>query len=89
MLNIKKNITLTGETVIDGVQAAGYQAIINSTNPADMNLSNWQNDKEAYKANRTQCLQEYAQFLDTAYALQDKLIAEKAAEENAAEEPTE
>jgi hypothetical protein len=78
MLNIKKNVTLTGTTTIDGAQVAGYQAVINSEKPADMNLSSWQNDKALYKQNRTLCRQEQAEFEDAAYELQDKMIAENA-----------
>lgn len=81
MVNIKKNITLTGESMIDGVQAEGYSATINSDNPEDMTLSSWQTDKNLCKANRTQCRKDKADFEDTAYALQDELIAEKEAAE--------
>lgn len=79
MLNMKKSITLTGESVIDGTPVAGYQAVIDSANPTDMNLSSWQNNKELYKANRTQCRKDQADFEDAAYTLQDELIAEKEA----------
>ena len=33
MLKTKKSITLTGNSVIDGVVVAGYQAVINSDDP--------------------------------------------------------
>lgn len=81
MLNMKKSITLTGESVIDGTQAEGYSATINSDNPEDITFSNWQTDKALYKANRTQCRLDKAEFEDAAYALQDELIAEKEAAE--------
>ena len=45
MLEIKKKITLTGESLMDGKQAEGYQATIDSENPDDMVLSSWQTDK--------------------------------------------
>lgn len=77
MLNMKKSITLTGESMIDGAQAEGYSATINSDNPEDMTLSSWQVDKNLYKANRTKCRQDAADFEDAAYELQDRLIAEK------------
>lgn len=80
MLKTKKSITLTGNSVIDGVVVAGYQAVINSDDPNDMNISSWQQDKAMYKANRAQCRQDEAEFEDTAYALQDELIAEKQSE---------
>lgn len=81
MLNMKKSVTLTGESVIDGKQAEGYSATINSENPEDMNLSSWQQDKALYKANRTQCRQDAAEFEDAAYALQDEMIAAMTAQE--------
>lgn len=81
MLVTKKSITFTGESTIDGTRVAGYQAVIDSTNPADMNLTSWQTDKEMYKQNRVQCRQDQADFEDAAYTLQDELIAEKAAAE--------
>ncbi|MDY3249795.1 MAG: hypothetical protein SOX32_05535 [Candidatus Choladocola sp.] len=77
MLKTKKSITLTGNSVIDGVVVAGYQAVINSDDPNDMNISSWQQDKAMYTANRSQCRQDEAEFEDTAYALQDELLAEK------------
>lgn len=79
MLNYKKSITLTGGSCIDGVQAEGYSATINSENPEDITLSSWQTDKELYKKNRSQCRQDAAEFEDAAYAIQDELIAEKEA----------
>lgn len=81
MLNMKKSITLTGESMIDGVQAEGYSATINSENPEDITFSSWQTDKALYKANRVQCRKDAAEFEDAAYTLQDELIAEKAAAE--------
>ena len=86
MLEIKKNITITGESMVDGKQAEGYSATINSDNPEDITFSSWQTDKDLYKANRTQCRKDKADFEDTAYLVQDEMIAEKAAEET---EPTE
>lgn len=77
MLEMKKSITLTGTSMIDGAQAEGYSATINSDNPEDMTLSSWQVDKNLYKANRTKCRQDAADFEDAAYELQDRLIAEK------------
>lgn len=85
MLNLKQSIVMTGESVIDGVTAAGYRAEINSTTPEDMTLSNWVQDKAMYKANRNECSTDKLAFEDAAYALQDKLIAEKAASETTTE----
>lgn len=81
MLSIRKSITLSGESTFDYVTAAGYQAVIDSANPEDMNLSSWQADKAIYKANREQCRADQATFEDQAYALQDEMIAAQKKEE--------
>lgn len=83
MLTMKKSITLTGNSTIDGVIAEGYQAVIDGENPSEMNISSWQQDKAVYKANRTQCRADKADFEDAAYVVQDAMIAEKAASEEA------
>lgn len=80
MLNMKKSVTITGQSIVDGVVAEGYQAVIDSENPSDMNITSWQQDKAVYKANRAQCRADAAEFEDAAYELQDEMIAEKAAE---------
>lgn len=81
MLEIKKKITLTGESLIDGKQAEGYQATIDSANPEDIVFSSWQTDKVLYKANRAACRKDAADFEDAAYTLQDQLLADMAKEE--------
>lgn len=75
MLNISEKITITGKSVIDGVEVCGYSAQIESTNPANMTLSDWQINKDLYKANRAACRADQAEFEDYAYAKQDELIA--------------
>lgn len=79
MLTFKKEITLTGTSKINGVVAAGYQAKIDSDNPENMTISVWQSDKELYKNNRATCRADQAAFEDTAYVIQEELIAEKEA----------
>lgn len=83
--NFKQNITLTGQSVItvtaeDGttneVVAETFNATINSADPENMTLSSYQNDKAVYKANRTQCRRDEAEFEDACYAIQDEMIAE-------------
>lgn len=74
MLNIRKNITLTGESVIDGVVAEQYQAVIDSDNPIDMTISTWTRDKAVYKTNRTTCHADRAEFEDEAYELQEGML---------------
>lgn len=75
MLNVTQKITITGESIVDGVSIAGFSASINSNNPADMVLSMWQNNKQACKENRAIVRADQAEFEDFAYAKQDELIA--------------
>lgn len=79
MLKTNKATTIKGFSVIEGKNAAGFQAVINSDNPEDMTITNWQMDKALYKANREQCRADQAAFEDAAYALQNEMIAEMTA----------
>ncbi len=76
---IKKNITITATSQIAGKNVEGYSATINSDKPEDVNFSQYQTDKEAYKQNRVQCRKDNADFEDIVYAIQDQMIAEKEA----------
>lgn len=80
MLNMSKKITYSGRSVIDGVAAAGFQAIIDSENPSNMSISNWVMDKNLYKKNHETCISDQAEFENYAFTVQDELIAEKTAE---------
>lgn len=77
MLNLEKSVTLIGASMINGVQAEGYTAKINSENPDDITFSNWQTDKKLYKENRDQCRKDSADFEDAAYAVQDEMISDR------------
>lgn len=77
MLTTRRSITYTGESKIDGVAAENYQAVIDSENPEDMTISSWQTNKALYKANRSTCRADAAEFEDMVYAVQDELIAKK------------
>ena len=75
MLETRKTITVTGRSMIDNVEACGFQATIESANPNNMNFSSWQTNKELYKASRTKCRQDEAEFEDYCYLLQDEMLA--------------
>ena len=82
MIKLTKKIAFEGITTIDGINVAGNKAEINSENPNDIpTLTHYPIDKNAYMENRTQCLQDYAEFLNAVYAAQNELIAEKTAAE--------
>lgn len=76
MLEIREKRTVTGKSIIDGVEACGFQAQIDSANPADIAFTNWQINKEVYKANRVACRADLAAFEDHVYAIQDAILAD-------------
>lgn len=75
MLTTKERISYMGESIIDDISVAGFTATIDASNPEDMNISVYQNNKEAYKKNRVQARADQAEFEDMAYAKQDEMIA--------------
>lgn len=77
MLKITKNITMSGNSTIDGVVVETYTASLNEENPEEFNLSSYQVSKELYKTNREQCRADRAEFEDAVYTLQDQMLAEK------------
>lgn len=77
MLTTQKQITLTGNSTIDGEIAENYRAIINNDNPEDMSIYSTQVNKAVYKENRTTCRADRASFEEQAYALQEEMILEK------------
>lgn len=80
LANIEKEITITGKSIINNVVAERYTATIQSKNPDDISFSSYQIDKATYKANRTQCRKDNADFEDQAYALQDQMLSEHVTE---------
>lgn len=70
-----KTITLNGESRIGDIIAESYQATFDSSMPENMGITKWQQDAQVYKANRVRCREDYAEFEELAYALQDELIA--------------
>lgn len=77
MLKITESTTFSGRSVIDGIVAEEYKAVIDSNNPEGMTVTSWQVNKEVYKTNRVQCRADKAEFEDMAYAKQDEMIVEK------------
>lgn len=85
MLKREEKIMITGRSVIEGVEACGFQAQIDSTNPNEMSINSWHTDKEVYKANRAACRADQAEFEDYCYGKQDEMIAAKASAETTEE----
>ena len=79
-LTYKDTIQRVGYTVIDNVKVVQHTCTIESDNPQNMRVSMVKMDAEMYKANRETCRDDFAVFEDSAYALQEELIAKKATE---------
>lgn len=75
-VNIKKNVSIKADVMVDGVLAKGYSASIDTDNPNDINISEYISNKELYKANRNQINIEVAKVEDNAYSEQDRMIKE-------------
>ncbi len=81
MLKMEKKMILTGQTIINGAVAENHTATIDSSDPENISISSFQQDKAACKANRIQCRADKAEFEDMVYALQDEMIAELSGKE--------
>lgn len=89
--NIVKNVTLTGNSVVTvteedvsrNVTIKGFECKINSENPAKpIEFSNFFISEEAkglYMEHKDEVRKDIADFEDTAFELQKKMIAEKQA----------
>lgn len=77
MLEMKREISFTGESKFDGIVAARYTAKIRSDDPNDITMSNYQVNKSLYKENRKVCNQDKMEFEDMIYAEQDRMITEQ------------
>lgn len=86
MLKTTKKITISGKSMVNDKEVAGFQAQIDSANPGNMTLNNWQTNAQLYKENRATCRVDQAEFEDYAYSVQDQLIAEKSTAAETTEE---
>lgn len=76
-LTTSKNINLSGQSVINRVTVETYTASLSETNPENMYIQQSTTNQELRKANRTQCRKDRDDFEELAYAMQDKMIANK------------
>lgn len=74
-LQIRKKMTIEGESVINDKIVQGYRAELNEANPENLVMSDWIVDQAAYKANRSAVRADLHEFEDAVFALQDELIA--------------
>lgn len=73
MLNINKNITLNGVSVIDGVQVAYMSATISSDGGAGANVNKTITNQEVYNANKATVRADIAEFETKVYEVEDEL----------------
>ena len=73
MLEINKNITLTGVSKIDGVQVAYMSATISSDGGAGANVNKTITNQEVYNANKATVRADIAEFEAKVYEVEDEL----------------
>ena len=73
-MDIKKSITLTADTKIDGNVVMRHTATINSENPEDITISHPVLRKPEYRDNRTVVMSDYMAFEDAAFQIQQELV---------------
>ena len=75
MLNINKNITLSGASTIDGVQVAWLSASISTDGGNGANVNKTITNQELYNANKVQVRADIAEFEQEVYKIEDELTA--------------
>lgn len=75
MLNVSKNITLSGTSVIDGVQVAYMSASISTDGGNGANVNKTITNQEVYNANKVQVRADIAEFEQQVYKIEDELTA--------------
>lgn len=73
MLNINKNITLSGTSVIDGVQVAYMSASISTDGGNGANVNKSITNQELYNANKVAVRADIAEFENKVYEVEDEL----------------
>lgn len=76
MLEINKNISLTGTSIIEGVQVAYMNATI-SSDGGGANVNKTITNQGAYNANKAQVRADIATFEQEVYKVEDELLAAK------------
>ena len=75
MLNVSKNITLSGTSVIEGVQVAYMSASISTDGGNGANVNKTITNQEVYNANKVQVRAEIEEFEQQVYKIEDELTA--------------
>lgn len=80
MLNINKNITLNGVSLINGVQVVYMSATISSDGGSGANMNKSITNQELYNSNKAQVRADIAEFEQEVYKVEDELLAAKTLE---------
>ena len=73
-------IQRVGYTIVDGVKIVQHTCILPLANPNAMRVSMTKLDAEAYKTHRYACRNDFEEFEDAAFELQEKYTASQTAE---------
>lgn len=73
MLNVSKNITLSGTSVIEGVQVAYMSASISTDGGNGANVNKTITNQEVYNANKVAVRADIAEFGNKVYEIEDEL----------------
>lgn len=73
MLEVNKNITLTGISKIDGVQVAYMSASISTDGGNGANVNETITNQEVYNANKAQVRADIVEFKNKVYEMEDEL----------------
>lgn len=74
MLNVNKNITLNGSSVIEGVQVAYMSATISTETGNGASVNKAITNQEVYNANKRQVRADIAEFEQKVYEIEDELL---------------
>lgn len=72
---MEKTITVSSGSVIKDMEVAGFNLSISSSDPINLGISTWVNDREAYNKNIAKCREDEDTFRKYARELQDDMIA--------------
>lgn len=73
MLNVSKNITLSGTSVIEGVQVAYMSASISTDGGNGANVNKTITNQEVYNSNKVAVRADIAEFENKVYEIEDEL----------------
>lgn len=75
MLNTNKSITLSGTSVIDGIQVAYMSATVATDGGNGANVNKTITNQEIYNANKVQVRADIAEFEQEVYKIEDGMLA--------------